>query len=67
MPIHGKVAYSKPITLPSGYKTLALYDKDNKIIDYRICEYDKATDKFKCPSKKTHPRERKKLAKKLGI
>lgn len=66
MPLTKQVAYSKKITLPSGYKTLALYDKNNKIIEYRVCK-EKKDGHFSCIRGALHPVERAKLAKKIGI
>lgn len=62
----GIVAYSKIITLPSGYQTLALFDKNHHIIEYRVCEKrDDGT--FHCIRGAKYPKERNKLAKKIGI
>ena len=66
MPVK-KVAYSKAVKLPSGHKTLALYDDKNNLIEYRICKYDNKEKKFDCPIRKRHARERVELAKKIGI
>jgi hypothetical protein len=67
MPLTKKVSYSRVMLLPSGYKTLALFDKNNKLIECRICEYDEKENKFNCPSRITNPEERNRIAKKIGI
>ena len=63
MPLKGKVGYSKPVTLKNGKKTLALYSKKHKLLEYRACK-GKKDGKFKCPTNKT---EKKKLASSMGI
>ena len=60
------VAYSKVVVLPSGYRTIALFDKHHNIIEYRVCE-QKPDGHFKCIRGATHPKQRAKLAKKIGI
>ncbi len=62
MPLRDKVKFSKEITTKKGYKTLGLFNKDNKLIDTRVCE--KKKDGFKCPKDKA---KRAKLAKKIGV
>lgn len=74
MPLNAPYIYSEVVTLPSGYKTLALftYDRNNKkhIIEYRVCEQNpNKKGHFKCirqDDKKT-TRKRNKIAKKIGI
>ena len=62
----GLVMYSKVVTLPSGYKTLGLFDKNYKLIECRVCA-QKPNGRFKCIRGATHPNERKKLAHKIGL
>lgn len=65
MPITG-VKYSKKVKLPSGYNTLALYDKNHHIIEYRVCT-EQPSGKFTCLNKATKPKERAKVEKKIGL
>lgn len=68
MPIKkGLVVYSAPVKLKNGLTTLGLFDKNHKLVDLRVCQYHKSTNHFSCPRQSTQPKERKKLAKKLGI
>ena len=67
MPLTQEVAYSKPVTLPNGKKTLALYNASHRIIEYRACKEDKKTGKFTCPSQASKPKERAKIQKELGL
>jgi len=62
-----KVAYSAPVTLPNGKKTLGLFNKYNELFELRACVYDEKTGKFHCPRQSTHPNEREMLQRKLGI
>ena len=66
MPLTVVVAYSKPITLPNGKKTLGLYDSKHHLIELRACKENK-DGTFSCPRQSTHPKERAKLQKELGI
>ena len=49
MVLKASVGYSKPVTLKNGKKTLALYSKDHKLLEYRACKEGK-DGKFKCPT-----------------
>lgn len=64
MPLLKKVVYSRPVWLDSGHITLALFDRDNNLIEYRICEYNERLKRFICPRDKT---KRRNLAYKIGI
>ena len=63
MSIRKKIAYSKPI-LVNNHLTIGLFDKNHKLLDIRICYYDKENNKFICPRE---PTIRKALAKKMGL
>lgn len=66
MPLKEKVAYSAPVTLSNGKRTIGLYNKNHKLIELRACE-ELPSGKFHCPRQATHPKERLKIARKLGI
>lgn len=67
MPLKAKVAYSKEVRLPNKKTTLALFDKQDNLLEYRICKYNKSDKKYICPKRQTEPEKRKSLAKQLGI
>ena len=69
MPLKGQVVFSRPVTLPNGMRTLAIFGRPRKnmpikLLEFRACE-QLPNGKFHCPSKKTQPKQRKKLQKKL--
>lgn len=66
MPLKEKVAYSQPIKI-NGRETLGLFNNKNELIDIRVCVKDRSTGRFTCPSKKSEPRKRARIAKTLGI
>lgn len=61
-----QVAFSRVITLPSGFKTLGLFDKYGNFIEARICQSHR-DGTFTCPKRTSQPTKRKKLAEKIGV
>ena len=64
MPLKESVAYSKIVQTPSGKYTIGLFNKQHKLIEYRVCDCKTKNSKCKCPRDKV---ERAKLKKKLHI